>query len=416
MHSTNSPQKTTPHIVVVGGGFAGIETIKTLRKSGVNARITLLSKTDTFQYYPALYKLVTGALPIEVAVPLRVIFPDNNIEHIVGTYTAIDQVRQVISYEYDTGIKEIAYDYAVLAFGSETNYFNIPGLTELSFSFKSVKEALRLKHHFCELFANVATLTKEELVKRLHVVVVGGGPSGVELAGDLRSFLTNLADSVKIDPNLITIDLIEGGSRVLPSLPEHVSKKAERRLRMMGVNIFTNRVLQSQDIEAITTADMSMDSQTVIWTAGTRISTSFDTIPNTTLTDRKRIVVSPELTLPTDNHVFIAGDGAGTTFSGLAQTAIHHGSYIGTTIAAMIASKKVIPYTPKRPSFLIPIGNYWALLNYGNVVMTGFFPWLLRSAVDFRYFTSIVPLPYVFKVFNQGRKYRKVKGGCNLPE
>jgi NADH dehydrogenase len=201
---------------------------------------------------------------------------------------------------------------------------------------------------------------------------------------------------------------------VLPTLSEKVSKKAERRLRMMGVNIFTNRVLQSQDIEEITTADMSMDSHTVIWTAGTRISTSFDTIPNAALTDRKRIVVSPELALPTDNHVFIAGDGAGTQYSGLAQTAIHNGAYIGETIAAMISCKKIAAYVPKRPSFVIPIGNYWAIFNYKNFVITGFFAWLLRSAIDFRYFTSIVPMSYVFKVFKQGRKYRKVKGGCDI--
>ncbi len=405
----------TAHIVVVGGGFAGIETIKTLRRSGVTARITLISKTDTFEYYPALYKLVTGALPIEVSVPLATIFSDTTkVERIVGTYTGIDQSRQVVSYEQDGTIQEMSYDYAVLAFGSETNYFNIPGLTELSFSFKSVTEALRLKRHFCELFANATTLSKDELVKRLHVVVVGGGPSGVELAGDLRSFLTNLAESVKIDPNLITIDLIEGGARVLPTLSEKISKKAEMRLRQMGVNIFTNRVLQSQDIEAITTTDMNMHSHTVIWTAGTRISKSFDTIPNAALTDRKRLVVSDQLSLPTDNHVFIAGDGAGTQYSGLAQTAIHNGAYIGKTIAAMIASKPVAPYKPQRPSFVIPIGNYWAIFNHHNFVMTGFFPWVLRSAIDFMYFTSIVPLSYVFKVFKQGRKYRRVKGGCNL--
>lgn len=404
--------KKMPRIVVVGGGFGGIEVVKSLK--GAPAHVMLVTKTPTFEYYPALYKLVTGALPIEVSVPIQTIVPATEIMY--GTYTGVDQLRQVIMVTTPDGTStEIAYDYLVLALGSETNFFNIKGLPELSYSFKSVDAALRLKQHFCDLFARAKDLPKEIVVSMLHVLIVGGGPSGVELAGDLRSYLTNVAVDFGVDPSLVTIDLIEANNRVLPTLPSKVSALAEARLRKMGVNIFVNRSLAEQEVEEVILKDMSVNSQTVIWTAGTRINSAFSTIPGATLDERKRIVVSDTLSLPNDNHVFVIGDGAATPYSGLAQTAIDHGEFVGDTIQRLIHNKQPRTYKPKRPSFVIPIGTNWALFARGNVVMTGFIPWILRSAVDFRYFTHIVPLSHVFAVFQKGKKYRKVKGGCPNP-
>jgi NADH dehydrogenase len=404
--------KKVPHIVVVGAGFGGIEVLKSLK--GVDATVTLITKSQTFEYYPALYKLVTGALPIEVSVPIETILPHTDI--IYGTYTGVDQLRQVIAVTMPDGTsRDIAYDYLVLALGSETNFFNIKGLPELSYSFKSVREALRLKQHFCDLFSRTKDLPKEVVVSMLHVLIVGGGPSGVELAGDLRSYLTRLAGDFGVDPSLVTIDLIESNNRVLPTLPPKVSARAEARLRKMGVNIFVNRTLAQQEVEEVILKDMSVNSHTVIWTAGTRINTTFTTIPGVTFDERKRVVVSPTLSLPHDNHVFVIGDGAATPYSGLAQTAIDHGSFVGDTIQRLMYGKKPRSYQPKQPAFVVPIGTNWALFNKGNFVMTGFIPWVLRSAIDFRYFTHIVPLSHVFAVFQKGKKYRKIKGGCPNP-
>ncbi len=404
-----------PKVVIVGSGFAGIEVAKTLLDRATPVDITIVTKQPIFEYYPALYKLVTGALPIEVSVPIKKIFPKHDIAIVEATYTGVDQTRQVISVDTASGEKsEIAYDYLVLALGSETNFFNIKGLPELSHSFKSVKAALKLKAHFCELFAKAKDLTKDQLVAMLHILIVGGGPSGVELAGDLRSYLTRVAKDFDIDPSLVTIDLIESNNRVLPTLPENVSQKAEARLRKMGVNIFVNRALASQEVEEVLLRDMSMHSSTVIWTAGTRINTAFTEIPGATFDERKRVVVTETLSLPTDNNIFIAGDGAATLYSGLAQTAIQHGEYIGRHIDRAIACKKSVAYTPSRPAFVIPIGIGWAIFNYKNFVMTGWIPWILRSMIDFSYFTHIVPLSYVFAVFRKGKKYRAIHGGCPL--
>lgn len=411
MEAEKQVKRAVPKVVVVGGGFAGIAAVKKLSKSGVSCDITLISKTDTFEYYPALYKLVTGALAIEVSVPLRRIFPNKKINVVTGTFTAVDPARQVITLE---GGKEYPYDYLVLALGSQTNYFGIEGLPELSLSFKSVKEAFRLKRHFCNLINDSMGLANKEAVSKLHTVIVGGGPSGVELAGDLTHYLRELAENMGIDPSIITIDLIESNNRLLVTMPEKVSELAEQRLRRLGVNIYLNRAVMHQDIFGVSMGNMDFQSSTVIWTAGTQINEAYKSIPNITFTDRKRVIVNEFLALPSDNHIFIVGDGAGTPYSGLAQTAIHDGSYVGKHLVSLMKGKTGNPYKAKPVQFVIPIGNYWALFVTGKSVFKGFIPWLLRSAVDFRYFFSIVPLWYVFDVFRQGYKYRRSKTYCPI--
>lgn len=405
---------STPRIVVVGSGFAGIETIKTLHKLHTHAEIILVTKQPVFEYYPALYKLVTGALAIEVSVPIRDIVGTRDVTVVQALYTGLEQTRQVIHVQEGETTREIEYDYLVLALGSETNFFNIKGLPELSHSFKSVEAALRLKRHFCELFAKAQSVPREDLVSMLHVLIVGGGPSGVELAGDLRSYLTSVAIEHGVDPSFVTIDLIESNPRVLPTLPPKVSRLAEARLRKMGVNIFVNRTLDEQEVTEVFLKDMSVNARTVIWTAGTRINSAFTQIPGATFDERKRVVVSPTLTLPGDDHVFVIGDGAATLYSGLAQTAIDHGTYTAQQIHAMTLCKPTTPYKPVKPSFVIPIGVGWAVFSHGSFTMTGWIPWILRSVIDFRYFTHIVPLAYVFRVFQKGKKYRKINGGCAL--
>ncbi len=402
-------QATVPRVVVVGGGFAGIAAIQSLVRSGVRCEILLVTKSATFEYYPALYKLVTGALAIEVSVPYTVMKRFKGVQIETGVFVSADPARQVITLE---GGKEIAYDYLVLALGSETNYFGIAGLPELSLSFKSVKEAFRLKRHFCDLLGVAMNLSRQEAVAKLHTVIVGGGPSGVELAGDLTHYLKDLAKSFNVDPSLVTIDLIESAPRILAALPEQVSQKAEQRLRKLGVNIYVNRAVTGQNINEVTMGSMEFVTNTVIWTAGTRINSAYKQLPGAVFDQKGRIVVDEHLALPSDNHVFVIGDGAGTAYSGLAQTANHNGKYLGRHIGNLIQNKRSAPYRPHPVSFVIPIGNFWALFVHGKSVFKGLIPWMLRSAVDFKYFTSIVPFWYVLDVFRQGYKYRRSKTYC----
>ncbi len=395
-----SPKK----VVIIGGGFGGIAVAKKLAKQK-NLEITLITKNPLFEYYPALYKLVTGALAIEVCVPYDKIFKkSDNITVLEGFYESYDKDSKIVTI---LDGRTFSYDYLVLAMGSQTNYFNIPGIEEFAFAFKSSFEALKLKQHFLDLLRVSQDIPKEELVERYHVTVVGGGPSGVELAGDITTYLRKMTKRYHVDPSFVTVDLIESNPRVLAMLPESVSRKAEARLRKLKVNIYTNRTLQAQDLDNVTASGMTMRSGTVVWTAGTKINDSFSSFD---LDAKKRVKVTGDFSLENDPNVFVIGDGAGAPGAGLAQGAIVHGKYVGELIVSKIKNKKLKPFKLKTIGYLVPIGHSWAVLSYKNITISGFIPWIMRSFVDFKYFTSIVPFSYVLEVFRQGKKYRK--GQC----
>jgi NADH dehydrogenase len=390
-------------VVIVGGGFGGIETAKQLAKNQ-DIDVILITKNSYFEYYPALYKLVTGALAIDVCIPYNKIFRKGNISVIEGTYHSYDKDKKEVNL-YDG--QTFSYDYLVLAMGSQTNYFGIPGIKEFAFSFKSVQEALALKQHLIDLLQKSKDVAKDELVNRFHVTVVGGGPSGVELAGDITTYLRRATKCYHIDPSFVTIDIIESNARLLPTLSEEVSRRAEARLRKLKVNIYTNRTLQEQDLNEITASGMTMDSATVIWTAGTKINESFETLP---LDNRKRVIVKDDFSLPEDSSVFVVGDGSNAQGTGLAQGAIAHGEYVGRAIMKKIKNKTVEPYKGAVLGYVVPIGHNWAVFSYKGVTISGFIPWVMRSFVDFRYLVKIVSLGQVIKIFKQGAKYRR--GEC----
>ena len=380
---------TVTKIVVVGAGFAGVATVQALLKAHPLVRITVVSDKDYLTYYPSLYGLVTDAKQHDVAFPLDELFPKDKVHVLHGTFSMLDQSRQTVTVQHKNGDVVLPYDYVVIALGSEANYFNIPGLKERSFSFKSVEAALQLKSHFESVLSSAKSMEKNDAVARLHTLVVGGGPSGIELAATLKHYLKKRAKAHKVDPSLVTIDLIEAAPRLLPTMSEKVSVAAEKRLRSLGVNIFTNRVLQSEDIDEVVLNDMEVKTGTVIWTAGTAISSGYPSIPGVALSDRKRVVVSEFLTLPNDNHVFIAGDGAATQYSGLAQTAIHNGKYIGRSIARMINGKTVSAYRPATPTFVIPVGKNWAMFSHKSMLWCGVVPSMLRRLIDWQYRFSV---------------------------
>ena len=395
----NSPKK----VVIIGGGFGGIAVAKKLSKLK-DIEITLITKSPLFEYYPALYKLDTGALAIEVCVPYNKIFKaSDNITVLEGFYESYDKNSKIVTL---LDGRTFTYDYLVLAMGSQTNYFGIEGIEEFAFAFKSSFEALRLKQHFLDLLRASQDISKDDLVERFHVTVVGGGPSGVELAGDITTYLRKMTKRYHISPSFVTIDLIESNARVLAMLPESVSKKAEARLRKLKVNIYTNRTLQAQDLDSVTASGMTIKSGTVIWTAGTKINDSFSSLP---LDVKKKVSVKEDLSLPEDENVFVVGDGAGAPGSGLAQGAMAHGKYVASVITLKLKNKKPSPFKLKPTGYIVPIGHNWAVLSYKKITVSGFIPWVMRSFVDFKYFTSIVPFSYVLEVFRQGKKYRKGK-------
>ncbi len=398
-------------IIIVGGGFGGIQTARKLHTLlGNTVSITLVSDKAYFEYYPALYRIVTDASPIEACVPLENMLCNTTVDIVVDKIVSIDTDKKEI-----IGISGIAYtaDFLVLALGSQTAYFDLPGLSELSFGFKSVGEAVRLKKHIHDLFIAHEHPSVTECVSHFHIVIVGGGASGVEIAGDITYYFAQLAESHNVQKSLITIDLIESSPRLLPSAEERVSRKIEARLRKLGVNIYLNRSLVKEEVETVYMKDMSFKSKTVIWTAGTRVNGLYEQTNGFSFNKKGKVLVNEYLEARNFKRVYILGDAADTPYSGLAQTAIYDGEFIANDIKSVFREKSRISYKSKKPSFAIPVGDNWGVLNIGVFNLYGILAYWARHCIDFFYFARIVSLKFLFTMFIKGRKYRDLAPeGC----
>ncbi|MFA5933620.1 MAG: NAD(P)/FAD-dependent oxidoreductase [Candidatus Paceibacterota bacterium] len=398
-------------ILIAGGGFAGIRSALDLIKKHPSASITLINNKPNFEYYPGLYRVVMDHSPINVCIPYELIFKDLPIKVVVDTITGVDLMGKKVAGEKGA----YSYDTLVLGLGSETTYFNLPGLDTLSFGFKSVKEAITLKNHLHDLFLEHTHPSKEEMVSHFHVVLVGGGASGVELAGDLMHHLETIAEMHKIDPSLITIDIIEASSRLVMALPESASQKILNRLHKLGVNVFLNRAIVKEEIEQVYLKDMSMKSKTVIWTAGTKTNHIYGEISGLELDKKGKVVVDEYLQAKGFENVFIVGDAAATSYAGLAQTALYDGKYVARTIAHKLSNKKLTPYVPKKNAYVIPVGYGWGIAIIGKFQITGWIAWMLRRFIDFKFFSSILPLSHIIKMFKDEKPdtvYCNVCAGC----
>lgn len=392
-------------ILILGGGFGGIRAALNLAKYKIpHTQITLISNKTYFEYYPALYRIVTGASPIEVCVPLSDILR-NNVEVVTDTIEAIDLDHKRVTAR-DTGLYE--YDILIIALGSQTTYFNVPGVEALSLGFKSVHEAVELRNHITMLFKEHAHPDQNELVSHFHVLIVGGGPSGIEVAGDLSAHMRKLALRYKVDPSLVTIDLVEANNRLLPTLPMAVSSRVLTHLRMLGVNIFLNRQMMKEDVEQVYLKDMSMQTKTVIWTAGSRLNNLLSEMASFSFAPNKRIMVTEHLEAQGRSGVYIIGDAAATKYSGLAQTALYDGAYVARDINAVFRKKKRSTYKPQKVAYSIPVSDNWGVLSIGKIHIYGRLAYWIRHLIDFWFFAQILEPKKFFSLFIEGWKYRKI--------
>ena len=388
-------------LVIVGGGFAGVRTALDLaRRKTPGLKITLISAKPHFEYYPTLYRVVTGRSALQVCIPLFEIFQGLNVEFIEDFITRVDLKDRVLV----GGIgSPYAYDYLVLAPGAESGYFNIPGLPELSYGFKSIGEALKLREHLHTTLtppADPAT-PPEKRVEAAHFMVIGGGPTGVELAGELMEYAKKLARLHGSDQSMVTVDLIEAAPRLLPTMPADVSGAVFDQLHRRGVNVFLNRTVIKEEVDELFLKDAQIKTKTVIWTAGVKTSRLIGLIDGLELDKRGRVVVNDHLQAKGHSRVYVLGDAASTLYSGLAQTADEDGRYVARVIASDLAGRQSAAYVPHHPIYAIPAGPGWAVVLWGKTRIYGHLAAWLRAAADLRYFLGILSPAKAWSVFSK---------------
>jgi NADH:ubiquinone reductase (H+-translocating) len=375
-------------VLIIGGGFGGVSAALQLHKHGPDIKVTLLTNKPYLEYYAALYRIVTGRSPMEACVSYRDIFEGTEVEVVIDRATGVDMHYRTVRGESGFNYH---YDSLILAVGSETAYFNIPGMKELSHGMKSATEALELKRHIHEIFDAAMKGQMEDKVTAGRVVIIGGGASGVELAGELAVYARQLAVKHGMPASTINIDLIEAMPRLLPLLSDDVSARVLKRLQSLGVNVLLNRAVVKEELETVYLKDMQMKTKTVVWTAGLKACGMIANIEGMPVDKRGRAEVDETLQAKGRSDVYVIGDAASTKYSGMAQTAVNDGNYVANVIARKLAGKPVYPNVPKMPIYAVPVGPRWAIVVFPRFKVWGLFGWRLRRAADMKVFLLLLP-------------------------
>ncbi|MGH7157532.1 MAG: NAD(P)/FAD-dependent oxidoreductase [Candidatus Saccharimonadales bacterium] len=362
-------------ILVVGGGFGGLKTA--LELSGDSrCEVTLLSDHSHFRYYPALYNAATGGKMAGSRIRLKNFLGDANIKFVRAAAKKLDRQNKQIVTE---GGQKLSYDKLVLALGSVTNYFGIKGLREHSFGIKSAEEVMRLREQLHGQFI-------ENGCPDLNYVIVGGGPTGIELAGALPDYLKEVMQKHGVKDCKLSIKLVEAAPRLLPRSPKTISSAVLKRLKTLGVDVLLGHAVEGQTSDRLMVGGKPLMSHTVIWTAGVA-NHPFFAHNSFRLADKGKVEVDDYLQAEQD--IFVIGDNADTPYSGMAQTALHDGEFVAKTIKRQASEAMPEAYTPKKPITVIPVGPHWAAVEWGSRAFTGFTGWILRILADFVAFNDL---------------------------
>ena len=371
-----------PHVVIVGGGFAGLQAAKGLSRLPV--QVTVVDRANHHLFQPLLYQVAMAALnPADIAQPIRSILRQGrNTEVLLAEAARVDAgTRQL--HLTDGAVLE--YDYLILAPGVRHSYFGKPAWEQLAPGLKTVEDALEIRRRVLLAFerAERAT-TPEERHRLLTFVVVGGGPTGVEVAGALaeikRYALTR--DFRHIDPRDATVVLLEGGPRLLPSYPGNLSQKAKETLRELGVDVRIDSMVTGMEEGAVASVGWRIPTDTVVWAAGSVGNPLLATV-GAPLDRIGRVVVDPDCAVPGHPEILVLGDGAAythdprfETLPGIAPVAIQQGRYVAEAIRADLAGRARRPFRYVDKGQLAVIGRGRAVADIGPIRTSGFLAWL----------------------------------------
>ena len=414
----------TPQVVIIGGGFGGLNAALSLARHPV--RITLIDRRNHHNFQPLLYQVATAGLsPGEIATPIRwIVRKHHNVEVLLGEVNELDLERRVVKF----ADREISYDYLIVAAGASHAYFGHDDWEPFAPGLKTIEDALEIRRRVLlafELAERHAASTGENV--QLNFVIVGGGPTGVELAGTLSEIARRaLAEEFNsIDTKSTRIILLEGGPRILPAYSEDLSRSAEEQLRGLGVEVHTSTMVTDVEAAAVHVGTTRLSAAVILWAAGVAASPLGKKLG--AQVDRAgRVLVNADLSLPGHPEVFVIGDLAalkdknGQLVPGVAPAAIQQGKATARNIANDLQGKPRRDFHYVNKGSLATIGRAAAIAEFGKIHISGFIAWLSWLFVHIFFLIGfrnriLVMIQWAWSYFTYERGAQLITGDQTLP-
>ena len=382
---------TRPKVVIVGGGFAGIAAARVFKRAEVD--VVLIDRTNHHVFQPLLYQVATATLASsDIAVPIRwILRKEENVRVLMGEVTGIDVAGRTVTIDNGAGTE--SYDFLIVASGARHAYFGHDEWEALAPGLKSLDDALTIRNRFLRAFEAAERCNDPAEREALQtIVIVGGGPTGVELAGIMATIARDvLYDNFRrIDTRRTRVLLIEGGARILPAFPENLSADALHDVEELGIEVRLNSVVTRIDEGAVCVGEERIPTRTVFWAAGNAAS-PLGRMLGVAVDKAGRVVVEPDLSIPGHPEVFVVGDLAqvhresGTLVPGVAPAANQEGAWAAKNVLRTLRHQERTPFRYFNKGDLATIGRHRAIADFGVIDFTGVPAWLLWLFVHIMY-------------------------------
>lgn len=390
MNSAN-PRDTVPHVVIIGGGFAGLAAARELSKAPV--RITLVDRNNHHVFQPLLYQVATAGLaPSDITVPIRWrLRNQQNASVLLANVTSINPAARTVQLGVEP--HELSYDFLIVASGARHGYFGHPEWEKAAPGLKSMEDAHEIRQRFLLAFERAeAATTDEERTAQLTFVVVGGGPTGVELAGAMSEIAHGKLhrEFRHIDPRRARVILIEAGPRLLPSFPEDLGRKAQRMLERLGAEVQLGTPVSNVESEAVWVGEKKIPTRSIVWAAG-NIASALGAQLDAPTDRAGRVKVASDLSVPAHPEIFVVGDlsyaerADGRPVPAVAPTANQMGAHAGKMILHTLNNRPRTSFKYFNKGDLATIGRSKAIAAFGKLHLSGTLTWFLWLFVHLLY-------------------------------
>lgn len=379
-----------PKVIIIGGGFAGLNIARQLKNAKLE--VLLIDKTNYHLFQPLLYEVATAAIsPGDIATPLREI-----LRHQENTTVMMGEVIEVNTEKKQVTIANndiYGYDYLVLATGAKHSYFGNDQWEPFAPGLKTINDALKIREQILISFEKAERLDSiTEAAKYLNFVLIGGGPTGVEMAGAIAEIAhkTLFKNFRRIKPEKSNIYLVEAFPNILPSYPERLSKRARQDLEKLGVTVITGKKVTNITENGVQVEDLFLESKNIIWAAGNQASSLLKTL-NVPLDRQGRVMVEADLSIPNHPEVFVVGDAAcviakdGKPLPAIAPAAIQEGKYVAHILKNFVPKEQRKPFSYFDKGSMATIGKAKAIAMVGKLQFTGMIAWMMWALIHILY-------------------------------